>query len=194
VPLLGAVRLRDLSAEVVDAWIGELRAEAETGRSRLGPTSARGRSTKRAASSMAAEHRLFAAFYLGLVTGLRQGEVLASRAALSVERDRPVLKQLKTEYSDRVVTFGPVTAAVLTGHRALQEAETEFVGAGWIDTGLVFTTSLGGWVDPTNFGRLMDSLVEKAGVPRITPKGMRHTAQSIGRVVVGDDKVMPERP
>ena len=39
----------------------------------------------------------------------------------------------------------------------------------------------------------MDSLIEKAGVPRITPKGMRHTAQSIGRVVVGDDKVMQER-
>ncbi len=39
----------------------------------------------------------------------------------------------------------------------------------------------------------MDSLVERAGVPRITPKGLRHTAQSIGRVVVGDDKVMQER-
>lgn len=39
----------------------------------------------------------------------------------------------------------------------------------------------------------MDSLVEQAGVPRTTPKGMRHTAQSVGRVVVGDDKVMQER-
>ncbi len=39
----------------------------------------------------------------------------------------------------------------------------------------------------------MDSRAEKAGVPRITPKGLRHTAQSVGRVVVGDDKVMQER-
>ena len=39
----------------------------------------------------------------------------------------------------------------------------------------------------------MDSLIVETGVPRITPKGMRHTAQSIGRVVVGDDKVMQER-
>ena len=30
-------------------------------------------------------------------------------------------------------------------------------------------------------------------MPRITPKGLRHTAQSVGRVVVGDDKVMQER-
>ena len=103
----------------------------------------------------AAEHRLFAAFHLGLVTGLRRGEVLALRwvdidleqrelevvQQLSVERGRPLLKQLKTEYSDRVVTLGPVTAAVLTGHRALQEAESEFVGAAWIESGLVFTTA-----------------------------------------------------
>ena len=39
----------------------------------------------------------------------------------------------------------------------------------------------------------MDDLIVKAGVPRITPKGLRHTAQSVGRVVVGDDKVMQER-
>ena len=39
----------------------------------------------------------------------------------------------------------------------------------------------------------MDSLIEQAGVPRMTPKGLRHTAQSVGRVVVGHDKVMQER-
>lgn len=57
----------------------------------------------------------------------------------------------------------------------------------------MFTTALGGWVDPNNFRRLMDGLVAKAGVPRVTPKGLRHTAQSVGRMVVGDDKVMQER-
>lgn len=67
------------------------------------------------------------------------------------------------------------------------------MGSAWAASGLVFTTSLGGWIDPNNFGRLMDALVEPAGVPRITPKGLRHTAQSVGRVVVGDDKVMQER-
>ena len=39
----------------------------------------------------------------------------------------------------------------------------------------------------------MESLAARAGVPRLTPRGLRHTAQSIGRVVVGDDKVMQER-
>ena len=80
-----------------------------------------------------------------------------------------------------------------SAHRERQRAEAAFAGPAWSDSGLVFTTALGGWIDPNNFGRLMDGLIEKAGVPRITPKGMRHTAQSVGRVVVGDDKVMQER-
>ena len=39
----------------------------------------------------------------------------------------------------------------------------------------------------------MDALIDEVGVPRITPKGLRHTAQSVGRVVVGDDKGMSSR-
>lgn len=58
------------------------------------------------------------------MTGLRRGEVLGLRwcdvdldghvlevvQQLTVERGRPVLKELKTEHSDRIVTFGPATS------------------------------------------------------------------------------------
>ncbi len=112
---------------------------------------------------------------------------------LAVENNRPIFKQLKTESSERVVTFEPGTSEVMNRHRELQAAEAAAAGDAWEDTGLVFTTQLGGWLDPQNMGRMMDRLSKTAGVPRITPKGLRHSAQSVGRVVVGDDKVMQER-
>lgn len=70
-----------------------------------------------------------------------------------------------------MVTFGSATAAVLVAHRRRQEAEAEFAGPVWKDSGLVFTTALGGWIDPNNFSRTMDLLIDRAGVARITPKG-----------------------
>jgi integrase len=229
-PLVGAVRPCDLTAELLDGWVGQLSAATPSGRPRLGPTSARlvrkvlsmaleeavqrgriprnpvvltqppraERSRRKLGWSLdeaqaflvaASGHRLYAAFHLALVTGLRRGEILGLRwcdvdldghrldvvQQLTVERGRPVLKELKTEHSDRIVTFGPAAPAGLTTHRRNQEREAEFVGPAWEHSGLVFTTALGGRVDPNNFRRLMDGLVGRAGVPRITPKGLRHT-------------------
>jgi integrase len=158
-------------------------------------------------------HRLAALFHLGLVTGLRRGELLALRwldvnveecylyvrQQLAVERNRPVLKPVgpgpgaTSVYGDRIVTFGPATAAALGRHRAAQAIERDRAGDEWTETGLVFTTRTGGWVDPSNVGRLMDGLIDTAGVPRIPPKGMRQTAEVVGREIVGDDRLIDER-
>jgi len=122
VPLIGAVRLRDLSPEAVDRWLTGLVALDVDGRSRLGGTSARlvrkvlsmamedavrrGRvprnpvtltqppklSTVRTRKSWTlqecrrflaatADHRLFAAFHLALVTGF-----VAASCSVSVGR------------------------------------------------------------------------------------------------------------
>lgn len=248
VPLIGGVRLRDLTPELVDEWIVELNSAPEGERPRLGATSTRlvrkvlsmaleeavqrkrltenpvaltqpprkKRSTGRTAWTvdearqfLAAnrEHRLYVLFHLGLVTGMRRGELLGLRwqdideksgvvsviQQLAVERGQPIIKQLKTEASDRVVAIGPRTVAALQEHRVRQAAEFVFLGLDPREVGLVFTSEVGGWIDPNNIGRTMKRLAKDAGVLELTPKGMRHTAQSIGRVVVGDDKVMQER-
>lgn len=103
------------------------------------------------------------------------------------------MKDLKTEASHRVLAVGSGTVALLEKHDDAQAEEAAFAGSAWQSTGPVFTTELGGWIDPNNFKRLMTRLTTQAGVPQLTPKGLRHTAQSVGRVVVGDDKVMQER-
>jgi integrase len=117
-------------------------------------------------------HRLAAAFQLCLVTGLRRGELLALRwddvdltstqlavrRQLALERGRPVLKQLKTEHAERIVTFGRSTAAALRSHQRRQEEERRAAGVAWEDQGLVFTTETGRWIEPGNFCRVMTRL------------------------------------
>jgi integrase len=155
----------------------------------------------------AGTHRLAALFHLGLVSGLRRGELLALRwldvnveecylyvrQQLAIERNRPVLKPVGADHGDRIVTFGPATADALARHRAAQALERDRAADAWTETGLVFTTRTGGWVDPSNVGRLMDGLIDAAGVPRIPPKGLRHTADRVGRQVVGDERLVEER-
>lgn len=248
VPLIGAVRLRDLTPEILDDWIVDLNGAPEGEKPRLGATSTRlvrkvlsmaleeavqrgrlGRNpvaltqpprAKRATARkswtveeaktfLAAnrKHRLYALFHLGLVTGLRRGELLGLRWSdldvehgtvevaqqLAVVRGRPVMKDLKTESSDRILAIGQRAVEVLEEHRTRQAAEHVVLGLDVSDVELVFTSEVGGWIDPNNIGRIMERLAKDAGVPRLTPKGLRHTAQSIGRVVVGDDKIMQER-
>lgn len=248
VPLIGGVRLRDLTPELVDEWIVELNSAPEGEKARLGATSTRlvrkvlsmaleeavqrkrltenpvaltqppkkKRSTGRtswtvdeARQFLAAnrKHRLYVLFHLGLVTGMRRGELLGLRwqdideesgivsvvQQLAVERGQPIMKQLKTDASDRVLAIGERTVKVLQEHRVQQAAEFVLLGLDARDVELVFTSEVGGWIDPNNLGRTMKRLAKEAGVLQLTPKGMRHTAQSIGRVVVGDDKIMQER-
>ena len=103
------------------------------------------------------------------------------------------MKDLKTESSDRILAIGQRAVEVLEEHRTRQAAEHVILGLDASDVELVFTSEVGGWIDPNNIGRIMERLAKDAGVPRLTPKGLRHTAQSIGRVVVGDDKIVQER-
>jgi integrase len=150
--------------------------------------------------TVAQTHRLAALFHLGLVTGLRRGELLALRwmdinveehylyvrQQLAIERNRPVLKPLRSDGGPRIVTFGRTTAGALARRRSAQSVERDRAGRQWTFSGLVFTTRTGGWVDPSNMGRLMDGLIETAGIPRLPPKGLRHTAHQISRRLLGD--------
>lgn len=147
IPLLGAVRLRDLTPEAVDRWVRALVVAEDGERARLSATSARlvrtilsmsmedavrrgrlprnpvsltqppkrSRTHRKLGWSLVeaqqfldgiAGHRLYAAFHLALVTGVRRGELLGLRwddvdldaaeiavvQQLAVERGRPLLR------------------------------------------------------------------------------------------------------
>jgi integrase len=68
---------------------------------------------------------------------------------------------------------------VLRTHRANQAAEALALGPVWVDSGLVFTSTVGTVIEPRKLNRLFDELNIKAQVRRIRFHDLRHTCASL---------------
>jgi integrase len=146
--------------------------------------------------------RLEALFVVGLMLGLRPGELcglrwedvdlperlLHVRQAMLRERTideggdaRWVLRpgDVKTRRSRRSLTMpGPVyEALVLHAHR--QREERDIACAEWREHGLAFTTAFGTPIDPSNLRRAFSGLTERAGLGAWKPYELRHSAVSL---------------
>jgi integrase len=70
----------------------------------------------------------------------------------------------------------PAITAMLRKHRVAQLAERLAAGDLWRDSGLVFTTALGGPVEPYNLYRAARNAAAKAGVAGVGVHTLRHSA------------------
>jgi integrase len=139
-----------------------------------------------------ADHRWAAAFRLGVLYGLRRSEILALHwddldvEAKTLRIDQSVVavakgaawSDAKNERSRRRIPIDDETARVLKRRRAEQATERLLAGSSWEDHDLVITTRQGRLVMPRSFDRTLAIAIEKAGVPRLTSHGLRHTAAS----------------
>ncbi len=148
----------------------------------------------------ARNHRLYALFYLAIVTGARQMELLAlqwpdldwSRGTLKIGRQlvrssRYQVREgyryadIKTRAGNRTIKLGAATLEVLREHMRRQDLDRKFAGGRWqhIDD-LIFTSTIG---TPLNRKNLVDRnfipLMESAGVKKIRFHDLRHTAVAI---------------
>ncbi len=84
----------------------------------------------------------------------------------------------KNERSRRRIPLDDETFRMLSRRRAEQATERLLAGAAWEDNDLIIATRQGRLVLPRSYDRALALLVEKAGVPRLTSHGLRHTAAS----------------
>lgn len=147
----------------------------------------------RAFLQAATNERLYPLFYLMLTLGLRRGEVLGLRwvdvnlegstlrvsQTLTLVGGKPHFGQPKTESSRRVLDLPPDVREVLSDWRAQQRGEREIAGADWEDSGLVFTTALGGYLHPDNLKRVLHRVAKRAGVKPVRIHDLRHTYASL---------------
>jgi len=152
-------------------------------------------------NAKAADDRLYAAYVLILVLGLRKGEVLGlmwelvnlEAGELYVgEQLQRVGRQLlrretKTESSEAPLPLPSICVAALKLRKAqqnrdrqVQQDRKQSTGASrWTENDLVFTTRYGTPVEPMGFNRRFDYRIGKAGVRRITVHGTRKTCGTL---------------
>ena len=138
-------------------------------------------------------HRLEALFSVALYLGLRQGEILglrwvdvdldARRLTVRYQLQRIdgklTLVEPKTARSRRTIALPQVAVSALLKHRARQEQEKRFAGSRWVETGMVFTTGIGTFLDQRNLLRSFYRILDTVDVPRIPFHSLRHSAATV---------------
>jgi integrase len=136
-------------------------------------------------------HRLYAAFYVLMSTGMRRGEVLGLRwqdlsgnvlhvrRSLTVLKGKAVFSTPKTEKGVRRVAVSPDVLAVLELHRQRQEAEADLLGEAWPGEDFIFTSEVGTPIHPRNFDRTWKALKVAAAVPNVRLHDLRHLHVSL---------------
>ena len=98
----------------------------------------------------------------------------------------------KSESSQRTVRLAEEVVAELTARRRQQKADKLAAGAGWTDTGLVFTGPDGTGLHPAWVTGQFHLLAREAGLPPIRLHDLRHGAASIALAAGVDVKVVSE--
>lgn len=141
----------------------------------------------------AENHRLYALWAVALSMGLRRGEALGLRwQEVDLESGRITINRalhrvdselkldsVKTEGSAGVLPLTEPLVAILASHHQRQLKERWAAGSSWRDTGLVFTTAMGGPIEPRNVNRMFRSLCKTAGVPQLRVHDLRHSCATL---------------
>lgn len=137
-----------------------------------------------------AEHRWGVGFRIAILYGLRRSELLALRwddvdtrsrrlridEGLVAVGNTAVWTETKNARSRRHIPLDDDTVRALDRHRRQQAAERLVAGPAWTDNDLVLATRMGNVVVPRSLDRTLAILVKRAGLPRLSSHGLRHTA------------------
>ena len=133
-------------------------------------------------------------FILALTSGLRKGELLGlmwadvnwKKRTLRIERQlqqagwrSAELVPTKTKSGRRVIKLGKATVAKLQEHRQRQEERKALAGSSWQEHGMIFTTSIGTFLDQSKVSREFKGILRENDLPDIRFHDLRHTSLSL---------------
>jgi len=107
------------------------------------------------------------------------GGRLTVRQALHRVDGQLRLDSVKTDASVAVLPIPATLFRILSAHRHRQREERIAAGSRWRDTGLVFTTAQGGFIEPRNANRMFHDVCRKAKVPQLRVHDLRHSCATL---------------
>lgn len=139
------------------------------------------------------EDRLGPLFHIAIMTGLRQGELfglrwedvnldekfLTVRYALQRIEGKLQFVEPKTQLSRRTVYLTASAVTAFRNQRMRQLQERLMAGAKWNEWGLVFASSVGTPLEPSNVTKRLHELLEDSGLPRQRFHDLRHCTGSL---------------
>jgi integrase len=151
-------------------------------------------------------HRLYAAYHLIALRGLRRGEAAGLRwcdidldsataiitCQLQQYDGRLVLCPPKTPGSERAVALDRTTVAVLRAHKVAQDAERAALGREHHHSGYVFTCLNGDPMAPDRLSRTFRRLSDAVGLPPVRLHDLRHGAATLALAAKVDLKVVQD--
>ena len=119
---------------------------------------------------------------LGEALGLQWNDVDLEHGTVTISRrlDRTgTTAETKTQGSRRTLHLSSGLVSTLQGHAARQGEEMLQAGDEWHETGFVFTSEVGTPLDQSNLRRRFGRLCAMAGVGKLTPHELRHSAATL---------------
>jgi integrase len=152
------------------------------------------------------DHRLYAAYHLIALRGLRRGEAAGLRwCDVDLDEGAAVITQQlqqydgyltacppKTARSARVIALDRTTVAALRDHKDRQRQERTQGGKRYRDSGYVFTCLNGDPMAPDRLTRTFKKLIAEHGLPPIRLHDLRHGAATLALAAGVELKVVQE--
>ncbi len=132
-------------------------------------------------------------FSVAMSVGLRVGEACGLRwldidlsagrlrvvQAIQWQKGKATVVEPKSESSRRTVKLPKFALSALKRHRIRQKRERLVAGKDWVDSGLVFTSSIGTPLDYSNLRKDFRTLLKDSKLPVIRLHDLRHTCATM---------------
>ena len=122
----------------------------------------------------------------GEITGLTWKDIDMENSSININKETQYVsgygifeKTTKSDTSNRTVYIAPTTIKVLKKYKLEQDKQKMLLGKKWQNSNRVFTTNYGGDMHPDTPSKILEKIIKKYNLKRITFHGLRHTSISL---------------